>query len=101
MKHTKSIRSFDENGNIEYRNKAGKLHRLNGPASITLNGHQAWYKNGIMFRDNNLPSQLVATGDHNWTMKDGCLLEMSVERRTGGGGPPYRFNFQNKRTIIS
>ena len=31
---------------IEYRNKGGKLHRLDGPAIEISNGYKAWYVEG-------------------------------------------------------
>ncbi len=45
-----SIMNVDKWGNKNWRNKEGKLHRLDGPAVEWPNGYKAWYKNGIIHR---------------------------------------------------
>lgn len=37
---------------IQYRNTHGKLHRLDGPAVIFMDGRQYWYESGYWHREN-------------------------------------------------
>jgi hypothetical protein len=40
---------FDD-GRIEYRNRSGKLHNIDGPAIIYPSGTKKWIVNGILHR---------------------------------------------------
>jgi len=43
--------AIDSYGNKIWRNTAGKLHRLGGPAHIdVINGYSSWYINGKLHR---------------------------------------------------
>ena len=53
---------IDEHGNIEWKNKAGELHRTNGPAIEWADGGKFWYCNGELHRDGDLPAVEFANG---------------------------------------
>lgn len=40
-------------GTKAWRNAEGKLHRLDGPATILASGERRWYVNGILHRTEN------------------------------------------------
>ena len=40
----------DHQGTRKYYNKAGQLHRTNGPAVEYSNGDRVWYQNGFLHR---------------------------------------------------
>ena len=39
------------NGTVRYQNQDGQYHRTNGPAVIWPDGLQAWYRNGLLHRE--------------------------------------------------
>jgi hypothetical protein len=41
---------IDEFGSKFWRNKSGKLHRLEGPAAEYSDGQKSWYQNGLRHR---------------------------------------------------
>ena len=43
-------RTVDSDGTIIYRNSAGLLHRIDGPATERANGDKFWYLNGQRHR---------------------------------------------------
>ena len=45
-----SFFEFDRWGNKFWKNKEGKLHRLDGPAIDYVDGRKQWYKNGLRHR---------------------------------------------------
>jgi hypothetical protein len=45
-----SFFEFDRWGNKFWKNKEGKLHRLDGPAILYVDGRKQWYKNGLRHR---------------------------------------------------
>ena len=45
-----SFFEFDRWGNKFWKNKEGKLHRLDGPAVDYVDGRKQWYKNGLRHR---------------------------------------------------
>ena len=53
------------NGDTEYRNVKGQLHRLDGPAVIRRTGGENWYKNGKLHREGG-PAIQHANGDKIW-----------------------------------
>ena len=46
--------------------KNGLMHRVNGPAFISLTGTEYWYQNGEYHRDNDLPAITWANGTRMW-----------------------------------
>ena len=40
------MKKVKDNGDIEYRNAGGDLHREDGPAVIDALNYKAWYLNG-------------------------------------------------------
>ncbi len=45
-----SFMKIDEVGNIFWRNKGDRLHRLDGPAIEWIDGSKEWYQNGWIHR---------------------------------------------------
>ena len=57
---------FNSNGNQAWF-KNGQLHRDNDlPAVIHINGTQKWYQDGKLHRDNDLPAIIYADGQEVW-----------------------------------
>jgi hypothetical protein len=59
---------FVESQNFEYRNENGKLHRIDGPASVEYNSDgsrtEKWYKNGLLHRiDGPARIEYLSNGD--------------------------------------
>ena len=50
MREEESTFTIDENGDKYWRNKEGKLHRIDGPAIEHRNGNKAWYQMGLKHR---------------------------------------------------
>ena len=55
----------DEYGNSEYW-LDGLRHRECGPAVECNNGHRAWYINGLLHREGDLPAVESYSGDRYW-----------------------------------
>jgi hypothetical protein len=64
----KSVRSrFSPNeGDQEWRNKYGQLHRHKLPAIIRSDGTKLWYQDDKLFRENDLPAVEYADGTKEW-----------------------------------
>ena len=62
---SESFMEIDVIGNIFWKNKDGKLHRLDGPAVECLNGYKAWYKNGLRHRLDG-PARELESGARHW-----------------------------------
>jgi hypothetical protein len=56
---------IDQFGSKMWKNEKGQLHRLNGPAVENINGHKAWYKNGLKHREDG-PACEYANGSKEW-----------------------------------
>lgn len=54
-----------ESGRYILRNGNGELHRDDGPALITPNGTQHWYRNGELHRDDG-PAVVYPDGSRDW-----------------------------------
>ena len=50
---------------VEYKNDEGKLHRLDGPAYIGVDGTKSWYQNGLKHRTDG-PAVEFADGSKEW-----------------------------------
>ena len=46
--------------------KGKVLHRTDGPASIDVDGKQAWFKDGKKHRANNKPAVIYTSGTREW-----------------------------------
>ena len=72
----------DKHGNKFWRNKEGKIHRIDGPAIEFLNGHKEWYFKGKRHRLDG-PAVERADGCKEWWIKgnlhrlDGPAVEHS------------------------
>ena len=50
MRKEESTLTINKNGDKFWRNKEGKLHRIDGPAVEYGNGAKHWYQNGVLHR---------------------------------------------------
>jgi len=58
---------IDEEGNQQWFNKAGELHRENDlPAVIWKSGFKEWYINGKRHRENDMPAVIFKSGYKVW-----------------------------------
>ena len=57
--------TIDKDGNKIWRNKAGRLHRISGPAVEYPDGTKYWYQNNKMHRDDG-PAIEQAGGNKYW-----------------------------------
>ena len=71
----------DCHGNRLYYNKAGLLHRIDGPAIEWADGGKAWYQNGLRHRTDG-PAVEYSNGE-KWWYQDNRL------HRTGGPAIKY------------
>jgi len=65
MRDEESILNIDDYGNKEWRNKSGRLHRLDGPAIEYYYGDKYWYQNGKRHRIG-APAVECVNGDKIW-----------------------------------
>jgi len=83
MASTKKI-SLD--GTIEWRNDAGQLHRVDGPAREWADGSKFWLLHGKFHREDGPACEFadgnkawflndvgVSEQEHSWRMKHGCM----------------------------
>ena len=66
---------------IEYRNKGGKLHRLDGPAIEISNGYKAWYVEGKRHRLDG-PAIEDSDGYRAWYVEGNKLTEQQFKALT-------------------
>ena len=59
------VTKYEFSNRIEYRNKKGNLHRLDGPAREWIDGSKEWYINGERHREDG-PSIEFSNGDKYW-----------------------------------
>jgi len=60
---------IDTNGDKQWYNSKGKLHRKDGPAVEYADGYKAWYINGKRHRENG-PAMEYANGNRFWYIND-------------------------------
>ena len=61
--------TVDQWGDRIYRNSAGLLHRIHGPALECANGAKYWYLNGQLHRTTG-PAVEWANGGYDWYQND-------------------------------
>jgi hypothetical protein len=64
-----STLEIDEYGTKWWKNKRGKLHRLNGPARECFTGNKYWYKNGRLHRSDG-PAFTHSDGYNQWWLNN-------------------------------
>ncbi len=70
------------NGDVEYRNDKGQLHREDGPAVETADGDKYWYRNGKLHREDG-PAIVYSNSDKLWYLngqqhrEDGPAVEFA------------------------
>lgn len=57
------------NGGFEWRDKAGKFHRVGGPATLDGWGTKMWYRHGQVHREDG-PAVEFASGGKQWHVND-------------------------------
>ena len=65
----KSKCKIDSNGTKRWCNYKNELHRENGPAYESANGHKAWYFHGKRHRTDG-PAIVHVNGDKEWWLND-------------------------------
>ena len=70
----------DCHGNRLYYNKAGLLHRTDGPAIEFSDNSKYWYQNGHLHRENG-PAIEYADGDKWWFIDGVRLTEAEFNQR--------------------
>ncbi len=60
-----------------WKDKKGKVHRLNGPAVIFRDGDRSWYKHGQRHRDDGPAREWPSQNKEEW-WKDGKHYEPSA-----------------------
>jgi len=65
MSYKEYILRIHHNGDREYLNKAGKLHREDEPACERANGSKSWWLNGQLHREDG-PAVEQADGSKSW-----------------------------------
>jgi hypothetical protein len=63
--HSASTQSFAPGGGLQWRNKAGQLHRQDGPALISTDGTKEWYRQGQRHRADG-PAVEYPSGGKDW-----------------------------------
>jgi hypothetical protein len=63
--HSESTLEMDEFGNKWWKNKDGKIHRLDGPAVEFNSGYKEWWFEGRIHREDG-PAVVFPSGDKNW-----------------------------------
>ena len=82
MNNEKISITIDADGNKFYKNSAGQLHRLDGPAIEYIDGSTYWYKNAKWHRDDG-PAITLSGGTKYW-FKEG--------KKHRVGGPAVEFS---------
>ena len=72
--------AVDSWGTTYYCNHLGKLHRIHGPAVISIEGYQYWYQNGLRHRTDG-PALNWADGDCEWWLNGEYLTEEQFHER--------------------
>ncbi len=86
-----SFMKIDEVGNIFWRNKGDRLHRLDGPAIEWIDGSKEWYQNGWIHRLGG-PAIERVDGSKEW-YQNGVLhrLDGPAKEWSTGGKAWYRY----------
>ena len=97
-----SIRTIDSDGTITYRNSAGELHRIDGPAVEFTNGTKFWYFNQQLHRIGD-PAVERANGTKYWYLNGQCHRTdgPAVEHTNGDKEYWYKDKQITKRTYLS
>lgn len=73
MKCTDEKCFIKDKKHICFYNAQGQLHREDGPAFISSNGTQYWYKNGIRHREDG-PGVIFSDGRQYWYLKGEIII---------------------------
>ena len=58
-------REVDDWGTIRYRNSAGQLHRIHGPAMTLPDGSEIWFQTSRLHREGG-PAEICGDGTQRW-----------------------------------
>ena len=73
----------DERGTIKWRNSAGELHRIHGPAVIFYHGEKQWHQHGHLHREDG-PALTDPYGTEYWYLHGVRLSETEWRISTKG-----------------
>ena len=76
-------REVDEDGITRYRNSAGEIHRVHGPAVTWADGGESWYLNGALHRSDG-PSIVWPNGAQVWHWYGQQMLHAEWAQQVGG-----------------
>jgi hypothetical protein len=79
MKKQKYIVTVDQWG-TEWRNEAGKLHRLDGPAIEQANGAKSWFVDGKLHRLDGAAIEW-SNGDKEWWIEGAKYTEKQFNKK--------------------
>jgi hypothetical protein len=68
---------FNNKGHKIWKDKRGRVHRLNGPAIEYEGGDSSWFRHGILHRDDGPAREWSNSGAEEW-YKDGYEYEPSA-----------------------
>jgi len=71
-------KTIDKEGNIEYLNNNGELHRDDGPAIEDANGDKFWFQNGKCHRLDG-PAVEYANGNKSWWVDHVFKLGLMID----------------------
>ena len=71
----------NQRGNIRYRNHLGQMHRVHGPAVITLSGTRYWYQNNQLHRIHGPAIETETDGYKRWFLNGEHLTEEEWNER--------------------
>jgi len=86
MDKYETIMTIDDAGTKQWKNKIGRLHRLDGPAVEFANGTKEWHQNGQFHRSDG-PAYVGANGHKEWHFRgmlhreDGPAIVFSSGRK--------------------
>ena len=72
-------------------------HRDGGPAYILADGRQAWFKDGMLHRDGDLPACVCSDGSLGWYVDDKRHRDIGPAQLT----PPKFYEHGIERDIIT
>ena len=106
--NNRSTCTVNSNGDKEWRNKEGKLHRVDGPAIEHVNGSKYWYLNGKCHREDG-PAVEYIDGSESWILNGRCHREDGPAREFASGRKEWYIEgkklteeeFNNRSTCIT
>ena len=73
------VTKYEFSNRIEYRNKKGNLHRLDGPAREWIDGSKEWWLNGEYHREDG-PAIEFSVGTKKWYLNGEYYTEQEWQQ---------------------